>query len=113
MPYIEIKTNVSVTDDKIKTINALLGSEIELLPGKSEKWLMNCIAGESKMSFAGDPSPCAIAEVSLFGKASADAYDALTASLCEKLSEALSVPTDRIYIKYEEVSTWGWNCENF
>ena len=113
MPYIEIKTNVTVTDEKVKSLNEMLGREIELLPGKTEKWLMNCIAGDCKMAFAGDFAPCAIAVVSLFGKASSEAYDNLTASLCEKLGASLGIDESRVYVKYEEVSTWGWNRENF
>lgn len=113
MPYIELKTNIEVTDAKVSEIHTLLGREIELIPGKTEKWLMTDIRGGEKMSFAGSDAPCVIAEVSIFGKATAESYENLTASLCEKLGSALDVGADRIYIKYEEVSVWGWNGANF
>ncbi|MBR6807949.1 MAG: hypothetical protein IKM46_06180 [Clostridia bacterium] len=113
MPYIELKTNVKIDDAKAKGIREMLGREIELIPGKSEKWLMTGIADGVRMSHGGSDEPCALVTVSIFGKASAEAYDALTASLCEKLSDCLGVAADRIYVKYEEVSVWGWNGMNF
>lgn len=37
----------------------------------------------------------------------------MTEALTKILTEALSVPADRIYVRYEEVSHWGWNGSNF
>ena len=113
MPYIELKTNVSVSADATADLQQMLGREIELIPGKTEKWLMTAVEGEVAMSMAGSTEPCAFLAVSIFGAASPEAYDALTASLCEKVSATLGVPADRVYVKYEEVSTWGWNGMNF
>ena len=113
MPYIELKTNVKIEDSVKADLHKMFGREIELIPGKTEKWLMTAAEGEVSMSFAGSDEPCVFVTVSIFGAASPEAYDALTASLCEKVSAALSIPADRIYVKYEEVSTWGWNGMNF
>lgn len=52
-------------------------------------------------------------EVALFGKASAAAYNKFTAQVCEILSDVLGIPSDKIYVKYEEVGNWGWNGGNF
>ncbi len=113
MPYIEIKTNVSADEAKIKEVHSLLGREIELIPGKTEKWLMTNIRTSENMFFAGSDAPCLIAEVKIFGKASDEAYDELTASLCAPLGEVFGIKSDRVYVKYEEVSHWGWNGMNF
>ena len=113
MPYIDLKTNLKIDDTTAKSLQEMFGREIELIPGKTEKWLMTGISDGVRMSHAGTDEPCVFVTVSIFGKASAEAYADLTASLCEKLSAELSVPADRIYVKYEEVSVWGWNGMNF
>lgn len=113
MPYIELKTNVKIEDGVKADLHRMFGREIELIPGKTEKWLMTAVEGEKSMSFAGSDEPCVFVNVSIFGKASDEAYDALTASLCEKIGASLSIPADRIYVKYEEVFHWGWNSMNF
>ena len=113
MPYIEIRTNVPIDRDRSEVLRNLLGREIELLPGKSEQWLMTSLRGGEYMALGGRCEPCVMVQVSLFGSADASAYDRMTASLCEKLRLALNVPENRIYIKYEEVSHWGWNGSTF
>ena len=111
MPYIELKTNGKIADRE--ALKRTFGEEIRLISGKTERWLMVSLEDGCDMCFAGSSDPCAIAKVSLFGKASDADYDNLTEALCATLSEELSIPADRIYIKYEEISHWGWNGGNF
>ena len=113
MPFISVHTNVKTEKKTADAVKAACGSAITLLPGKTEDWLMVEVEGEKALYFKGSDEPCAIAEVKIFGKASASAYDNLTKALCEILSKALNVPGSRIYVKYEEVSHWGWNGGNF
>lgn len=114
MPFINLKTTEKITDSIKEELTALLGKAITIIPGKSERWLMLNFEGERQMAFAGDAaSPAAFLEVKIFGKARGEDYEKLTAILCDTVKEKLSVPKDRIYIKYEEVSDWGWNGANF
>lgn len=113
MPYIEVKTNVQVNEVTKENLHRILGKKIALIPGKTERWLMTDVAGDKSMSFGGDSAGCAMVEVALFGKAADEAYDALTAAICESVGEALCISGDRVYVKYEEVSHWGWNGMNF
>ena len=114
MPFIATKTNKSITDATAKALKEAYASAIELLPGKTEKWLMPSFEGDVKMAFHGDDaSPMAFLTVSLVGKAPDAAYDALTARLCAVMGEILDVAPDMVYIKYEEVDHWGWNNINF
>ena len=113
MPLISVHTNVKVEKKTADTVKAACGSAITLLPGKTEDWLMVEIEGDKALYFKGSDAPCAFAEVKIFGKSTAAAYDNLTSALCDVLSKALSVPGDRIYVKYEEISHWGWNGSNF
>ena len=114
MPLINTKTTVSVSAEQEKTLKTRLGKAIELLPGKTEAWLMVAIEDNVKMYFKGDNSaPCAMVDVSLLGKATKDAYETMTAEICRIMREVLGVPEDRTYVKYEECETWGWNGSNF
>lgn len=114
MPFIETKTTVNVTDEKREELKTLLGKAIELIPGKNESWLMLSFSDNLKMYFKGDDSAdTAYIDVKIFGKAEKKAYDALTKEICRIYSEILSIPEDRIYVKYEEADLWGWNGMNF
>jgi phenylpyruvate tautomerase PptA (4-oxalocrotonate tautomerase family) len=114
MPYISTKTTVTVNQEKREVIKKKLGKAIELIPGKSESWLMLSFEDNNSMYFKGsNEKPLAFVEVKLFGKASPDAYGKLTGAITDILGEELSIKPDCIYVTYEEVSIWGWNGNNF
>ena len=113
MPYIEMKTNIKITEDREAILIRELGKAIETIPGKTENWLMLGFKGEMQMTFRGDTSPLAMIEIDLYGKADATAYDALTRKVCDITSAILSIPGERIYVKYREVEHWGYDGENF
>ena len=113
MPFIRTTTNVSVSDSAAEKIRQQLGQAIRLIPGKSEQWLMLAMEGDKKMYFAGSDEPLAMAEVSPYGSASGDCYNKLTGKITEILSDVLSIPANRIYVRYAETEYWGWNGENF
>lgn len=113
MPFIRTTTNVSVSDSAAEKIRQQLGQAIRLIPGKSEQWLMLAMEGDKKMYFAGSDEPLAMAEVSLYGAAGGDCYNKLTGKITEILSDVLSIPANRIYVRYAETEYWGWNGENF
>jgi phenylpyruvate tautomerase PptA (4-oxalocrotonate tautomerase family) len=114
MPYISTKTTAVISAEKREAIKSKVGKAIELIPGKSENWLMLSFDDGSNMYFKGSSEkPLAFVEVKLFGKASADAYSKLTQAITQILSDELSITPDCIYVKYEEVTNWGWNGNNF
>lgn len=114
MPYISTKTNATITKEKEVVIKEKLGKAIELISGKSESWLMCSFEGEQSFYFKGDGSSnIAMIEVKIFGKSTKEAYAALTKKITEIVSEELLISPDKIYVKYEEVTVWGWNGTNF
>lgn len=114
MPYINTKTNITIPKDKELKIKSDLGKAIELIPGKSESWLMVSFEDESHLYFKGSSDqPLAFVEVKLFGKASEAAYDKLTGEITNILNRELEIAPNCIYVKYEEVSHWGYNGHNF
>ena len=113
MPFINVKTNESVSDDKAENIKAQLGQAITAIPGKSEGWLMVGIEPEYKLWFKGTNEAAAMVEVSIYGGASHNALTTLTSHITGILTDQLGISSDRIYVKYSEVENWGWNGSNF
>lgn len=114
MPYIRTTVSKGLTAANKENLKSKLGEAIALIPEKSEAWLMLAFEDNIDMYFKGDGSQdYAYVEVSLFGSASDDAYDRLTAALSEIINEELGIDRAHIYIKYEEAEHWGWNGSNF
>lgn len=113
MPFIDTKTNVTITPDKEAVLKEKFGRAISIL-GKGEGWLMLNFESDKNLWFKGrNDMKMAIVELALFGKASESAYDRMTGELTDILSSELGISKDCIYVKYEEVKYWGWNGSNF
>jgi len=113
MPFVNIKTNQSVSKNQQETIKDGLGKAITALPGKSEQWLMVGIEPEYVLYHQGTDAPAAMVEVQIYGNASASAYDTMTAKISEILNSELNIPKNRIYVSYFPTPDWGWNGHNF
>lgn len=113
MPFINIKTNAEVSEEKAKKIKTHLGLAITAIPGKSEGWLMVGIEDNYKLFFKGTDEPAAMVEVSLYGNASSNALGVLTSNITGILLDILGISTDRIYVSYMSTENWGWNGSNF
>lgn len=114
MPFINSKITLKVEKEIQDVIKERLGKAIELIPGKSESWLMVGFEDEYSLYFKGqDCEKAAFVEVKVLGTVTKESYDQLTAEICKIYKEVLDIPGDQIYIKYEEVSHWGYNGFNF
>ncbi len=114
MPFINTKVNVEISDEKEKELKERLGKAIEIIPGKSEQWLMLGFEDNVRLYFRGDNN-CKIAfvEVKVFGNENKNAFNALTGEICKIYNEVLDIDPDKVYVKYEAVANWGWNGSNF
>lgn len=113
MPFINVKTNAEITKEKETQLKAQLGQAITAIPGKSEGWLMIGIEQGQTMYFKGTDEPCAMVNVSIYGSASASAYEDLTGRIDDILSSLLGIDKARIYTAYFPTNDWGWNGRNF
>lgn len=113
MPNISTKVNVAIPKEKEIAIKTKLGNAISLLSGKSETWLMCSFEENVHLYFQGKDDPAAFVQVQVFGKINPSQAENLTAEICNIIESELSIPQSRIYVKYEEVSIWGWNGGNF
>ncbi len=114
MPFIDSKVSVSISKEQEETLKSRLGAAIAIIPGKSEGWLMTGFQDNYHLYFRGDNSqPAAFIEVKVYGKENPNAFDALTNEITKIFGDVLGIEADHIYIKYEAVSSWGWNGGNF
>ncbi len=114
MPYISTKTTKKITKEEEAALTKEFGKAISIINGKSERWLMLDFSGERRMAFSGNAEEdCAMIEIEIFGKGSSKEYSLLTEKVCEIVNKILGVKKDRIYVKYEEIETWGFDGNNF
>lgn len=114
MPSIQTKVNIGISKEQEITLKTRFGKAIELLPGKTERWLMVTFEDNCRMYFQGSGEPgIALVDVKLFGEAGAKDFDKLTSALTQIFEEVLGISPARIYIRYEQVRYWGWNGSNF
>ncbi|MBR3680457.1 MAG: hypothetical protein IKL79_00455 [Clostridia bacterium] len=113
MPFIRITSNKEITKKDANFMTMELGVGIECIEGKTEAWLMLEFKGDALMAFGGSDAPCAMVEVDLFGAASEADKSAFTNSVCHIVNFVLDIPPERIYVRYLETDTWGYNHTNF
>ncbi len=114
MPFIDSRVSVKMTPEQKTELKERLGQAIELIPGKSEGWLMIDLADDQNMYFRGrDDEPVAFIGVNIFGGPNKAAFTAMTAELTKIYGEVLGVAPDHMYVKYAASMDWGWNGSNF
>ena len=111
MPLVNLKTS----SNQIKNEQDLLESlslEISRLTGKPEQYVMAIIQTGVPMSFAGTNASCCFVEVKSIGSLDPDK---MTNSLCNLIESKTGIPSNRIYIAFEdfEASKWGFNRKTF
>ncbi len=109
MPFIDARFSTPVSATQEENIKKLLGEAITLI-GKSEAYLMVQIQDNCRLYFKGNKdADSAFFEVKLLGKSTKANYEKLTQALCEIAEKELSIPTNRVYVKFEEVQYWGYD----
>lgn len=112
MPFINTNTNVEISKEKELALKEKLGKAIEIL-GKSESWLMISFEDKCSMYFKGEETPMAFVDISVFGKSTDAQCEKMTKAVCRIFEDELSIPADKLYVKYNGSTQWGWNNMNF
>jgi phenylpyruvate tautomerase PptA (4-oxalocrotonate tautomerase family) len=115
MPLIQVFTSAAAPADEAKDLLGGLSKLAAARFGKPERWVMTCLVPGLSMTFAGDRAPSAFVAVKNVGKMSGDDTATLSREICERVSKALDVPFDRIYIDFCDAvgAMWGWNGDTF
>src|SRR3982751_1824713 len=115
MPLVQVFTSAAAPADGAKELLAGLSRLAAARFGKPERWVMTCLVPGLAMTFGGTAAPAAFVAVKNIGKMSADDTAALSRGICDRLSPALAVAVDRIYVHFEDAVDylWGWNGGTF
>ena len=110
MPLLNIST-----DKEIKNEQMLLSKSSEFISSllnKSENFVMIKLNDSSKMYFSGTNEPCCFIEIKSIGSI---VPSKISKPICEFFSIELKIPTERIYIYFEDVDShhWAWNSRTF
>ncbi len=111
MPLINLRTSVSNLEHPEEILQAL-SKELSLLTGKPEKYVMTSLETGVPMTFAGTNDPCCYVEIKSIG---AIDPSRMSSSFCRLIESKTNIPSDRIYIGFEDVppNLWGWNGRSF
>lgn len=114
MPFINSKISTSLSEAQETEIKSRLGQAIQIIPGKSESWLMVGFEPDYRLYFRGsNDEPMAMVEVSVYGSENPASFSKLTGQICDIFNDVLRIAPDHVYVKYQAVSNWGWNGDNF
>lgn len=116
MPYIDSCFSAKLTVEKKEKIKSKLGKAVELLSGKSEKFLFIRLHDSETLYFEGNElENGAIVEIKMIGTKNRDEKDALTNRICKIYNKYLSINPKNIYVIFTEATSenWGWNGELF
>ena len=109
MPYINVSTSAKVNDkDKLlEEISILISS----LTKKSRRFVMAKIDDNCQMYFNDDKPSCFL-EIKSIGSINPSE---MAKPISDFIYEKMAIPTDRIYISFEDVSAslWAWNGRTF
>ena len=108
MPFIFSKVNIPIGKGKELELKSRLGKAIELVPGKSEAYLMVGFEENCHMYLRGDDKePMAYIEASIFGNEEHLGYSQLTAEIMRIFNDVLGIAPDHVYLNYRDIPGWG------
>ena len=108
MPFIKSKVSTPITKEQEFELKTRLGKAIELVPGKSEKYLLLDFEGNAHLWVAGDEKqPAAYIEAAIFGNEIHAGYEDFTREVTKIFMDVLHIPPERIYIRYEDITAWA------
>ena len=108
MPFIKVKTSCQISKEQEITLKSRMGKAIELVPGKSEEYLLLEFEDNSRLWLRGENTePIAYIEAAIFGNESHAGYPAFTAKVSEIFFDVLGIRAENLYIKYEDISAWS------
>jgi phenylpyruvate tautomerase len=114
MPLVKIVTSADAPPDAdalLRELSALLAREL----GKPESYVMTCLEPGARMTFGGTVAPACFVEIKNVGTFGAELTSRLSSAITDKVSRALGVPAERVYIEFADAKPhmWGHNGDTF
>ena len=108
MPFVKVKASCPIASEQEVELKKRLGMAIELVPGKSEEYLLLEFEDRCRMWLRGESSrPVSYIEAAIFGNEGHAGYPAFSAEVTGILHEVLGIAPEDCFIKYEDISAWA------
>ena len=110
MPLLNISTNKEIKNEQ--SILAKSSDFISSLLNKPDNFVMVKLNHSLNMYFSGTNEPCCFIELKSIGSIEPTK---ISKQICEFFSNELIIPTERIYIYFDDVDSnmWAWNSKTF
>ena len=114
MPLLKIQTNAEMGEAQRTALMREASQGVASLLGKSENYVMVSLEAGRSMVFAGTADPLAYLELKSIGLPESATAD-ISKALCELVTSATGIASDRIYIEFTDAprKMWGWNGGTF
>jgi phenylpyruvate tautomerase PptA (4-oxalocrotonate tautomerase family) len=115
MPLLRIATSASAAPASRAQLLGELSKLVATRLGKPEQYVMTSLEPDLEMTFGGTTGPACYVELKNVGRFTPELTQRLSAELCERISGALGVARDRIYIEFSDAQgyLWGHDGETF
>ncbi|MBQ1493027.1 MAG: hypothetical protein IIZ39_13795 [Blautia sp.] len=108
MPFITCKVSCPLSWEQEVEIKERMGKAIELVPGKSEEYLLLSLEGDSHLWLRGEKDkPIGYIEAAIFGNEGHVGHAAFSAAVADIFHEVLGIPLENLYIRYEDICAWS------
>ena len=110
MPLLNISTNKEIKNEQMLLSKS--SEFISSLLNKPENFVMVKLTDLIQMYFAGNDELCCFIEIKSIG---AIIPSKMSKPICEFFSNELEIPSERIYIFFQNVDSgmWAWNGKTF
>ena len=115
MPQLTVVCSEPVEREKAQQVLRDLSKWVAEALGKPERYVATCLMTQAAMTFAGSAEPACLVELANIGALSPELTERMSRELCQRLGQALSVPVDRIYVRFSEIERhlWGRSSGTF
>lgn len=116
MPLIQVKTSISQPEkSQVESLLKDLSTSLAKHLSKPESYVMTAFEADVPMTFGGTTDPVCYMEIKSIGNITPTTTKAMSRDFCQKINQALGVPTNRIYIEFADApgTMWGWNGDTF
>lgn len=115
MPLLTLVCSEPVEREKAQQVLSALSKWVAEALGKPERFVATCLTTGAAMTFAGSAEPTCLVELANVGRLEPELTERMSRELCRRIGQELSVPVDRIYVRFSEIERhlWGHSAGTF
>ena len=111
MPRINVKTNVSLTDEQMKSMTDEMSKVIDLIPRESGAYLMADYEADSNIMLGNPKEPCACVEIMILEPIYLTTDKEILENVLKELTtitnKICNIPDNRIYVIFRNAPLWS------